>query len=48
MSDDRAKDAIFVTGAAGLIGNAVRTKLEAMGRSVVPIDRVGHVEDGKK
>jgi nucleoside-diphosphate-sugar epimerase len=48
MSDDTTKGAVLVTGAAGLIGNAVRTKLEAMGRSVVPIDRVDYVEDGKQ
>jgi UDP-glucuronate 4-epimerase len=39
--------AVLVTGAAGLIGNAVRAKLEASGRSVVPIDLVGRTEEGK-
>jgi UDP-glucuronate 4-epimerase len=37
----------MVTGAAGLIGNAVRAKLEASGRSVVPIDLVSRTEEGR-
>jgi UDP-glucuronate 4-epimerase len=36
-----------VTGAAGLIGNAVRTKLEASGWTVVPLDLVDASRDGK-
>lgn len=38
---------VLVTGAAGLIGNAVRTALEAAGRTVIPIDRVTRTEEGK-
>lgn len=38
--------AVLVTGAFGLVGNAVRTQLEAAGRRVVPIDIVARTEDG--
>lgn len=39
---------ILVTGAAGLLGNAVRTKLETEGRQVLPIDRVAATEEGRE
>jgi UDP-glucuronate 4-epimerase len=45
--DEKNEGAVLVTGAAGLIGNAVRTKLEASGRSVIPIDLVDHTDEGK-
>lgn len=41
-------ECVLVTGAAGLVGNAVRTRLENAGRSVVAIDRMGGVIDGRK
>jgi UDP-glucuronate 4-epimerase len=47
MSERKREGAILVTGAAGLIGNAVRARLEASGRSVVPIDLLGRTEEGK-
>ena len=47
MKGDMAAAAVMVTGAAGLIGNAVRTKLESSGRIVVPIDLIGSTEEGK-
>lgn len=40
--------AILVTGANGLIGNAVRSLLEASGRSVVPLDRVSRTDEGRE
>ncbi|MDH6261793.1 NAD(P)-dependent oxidoreductase [Bradyrhizobium sp. BR13661] len=39
---------IIVTGANGLIGNAVRSLLEASGRSVVALDRVSRTDEGKE
>ena len=47
MKGDMAATAVMVTGAAGLIGNAVRAKLESAGRIVVPIDLIGSTEEGK-
>ena len=38
---------ILVTGAAGLIGNAVRVMLEADGRAVTPIDLNASTEEGR-
>jgi UDP-glucuronate 4-epimerase len=46
MSADKL-GVILVTGAAGLIGNAVRMRLEASGRAVVPLDIVNRSRDGK-
>lgn len=37
---------VLVTGAAGLIGNAVRVMLEADGRAVTPIDLTASTEEG--
>ncbi|WP_028933632.1 NAD-dependent epimerase/dehydratase family protein [Pseudonocardia spinosispora] len=37
---------VLVTGSAGLIGHAVRTRLEARGTSVVPVDRDARSVDG--
>lgn len=37
---------VLVTGGAGLIGNAVRRRLEAQGRKVVAIDLVERTRDG--
>jgi len=42
------KGPILVTGAAGLVGNAVRVLLEESGREVIPIDRVVATEEGRK
>ncbi|WP_315831898.1 NAD(P)-dependent oxidoreductase [Bradyrhizobium prioriisuperbiae] len=42
-----SNEAVLVTGANGLIGNAVRTMLEATGRKVLPLDRVSRTEEGK-
>ncbi|WP_414474738.1 NAD-dependent epimerase/dehydratase family protein [Microvirga sp. M2] len=42
-----SEPAVLVTGAAGLLGNAVRALLEADGRRVVPIDRVSMTEEGR-
>jgi len=39
--------AVLVTGAAGLVGNAVRRRLEAAGRPVVAVDRVAQSADGQ-
>src|SRR5919108_5688053 len=39
--------AILVTGAAGLIGNAVRVLLEADGRAVTPLDLNASTEEGR-
>jgi nucleoside-diphosphate-sugar epimerase len=39
--------AVLVTGAAGLVGNVVRQKLEKQGRAVVAIDRVDRSADGQ-
>lgn len=39
--------AVLVTGAAGLVGNAVRVMLEEAGREVVPIDRVAATDEGR-
>lgn len=38
---------ILVTGAAGLLGNAVRVLLETGGQRVLPIDRVPQTEEGR-
>ena len=38
---------VLVTGAAGLVGNAVRAKLEKAGRPVVAIDRIGGKVEGR-
>ncbi|MGH6929825.1 MAG: NAD-dependent epimerase/dehydratase family protein, partial [Dongiaceae bacterium] len=38
---------VLVTGAAGLIGNAVRVMLEADGRAVTPIDLNASTEEGR-
>jgi UDP-glucuronate 4-epimerase len=38
---------ILVTGAAGLLGHAVRVLLEANGQRVLPIDRVAQTEEGR-
>ncbi|WP_445504364.1 NAD-dependent epimerase/dehydratase family protein [Microvirga sp. G4-2] len=38
---------ILVTGAAGLLGHAVRVLLEANGQRVLPIDRVAQTEEGQ-
>ncbi|UEM07652.1 NAD(P)-dependent oxidoreductase (plasmid) [Skermanella rosea] len=43
MSDEST---ILVTGAAGLIGNAVRILLEGRGSRVLPVDRVSATSDG--
>jgi nucleoside-diphosphate-sugar epimerase len=40
-------DTILVTGAAGLLGNAVRVMLERAGRDVTAIDRVSETEEGR-
>lgn len=37
---------ILVTGAAGLIGNAVRLALERAGRNVIAVDRMAKTDDG--
>lgn len=47
MNDNMSKKPVMVTGAAGLIGNAVRTKLETSGRTVIPIDLVSSTDEGK-
>jgi UDP-glucuronate 4-epimerase len=39
---------ILVTGAAGLLGNAVRILLETSGQWVLPIDRVPQTEEGRQ
>jgi UDP-glucuronate 4-epimerase len=39
--------AVLVTGAAGLVGNVVRQKLEKRGRTVVAIDRTDRSADGQ-
>lgn len=39
--------AVLVTGAAGLVGNAVRAMLEQSGRDVIPIDRVAATGEGR-
>jgi nucleoside-diphosphate-sugar epimerase len=39
---------VLVTGAAGLIGNAVRQQLEKRGDWVLAVDRVCQTEEGKK
>jgi nucleoside-diphosphate-sugar epimerase len=38
---------ILVTGAAGLLGNAVRNLLETSGQRVLPIDRIPRTEEGR-
>ena len=43
-----ADGCVLVTGAAGLVGNAVRVRLDDQGRKVVAIDRIGTVVDGRK
>jgi UDP-glucuronate 4-epimerase len=40
--------AVLVTGAAGLLGNAVRVLLEERGTPVIPIDRVERTEEGRE
>ncbi len=47
MSEEKRDSVVLITGAAGLIGNAVRIRLEASGRSVIPIDLVSRTRDGK-
>jgi UDP-glucuronate 4-epimerase len=47
MRGDERRGTVLVTGAAGLIGNAVRTTLEASGWSVVPVDVVDSTREGK-
>lgn len=42
-----AEAVTMVTGAAGLIGNMVRVRLEEAGVTVLPIDRVGQTEEGR-
>jgi nucleoside-diphosphate-sugar epimerase len=42
------RGAILVTGAAGLVGNAVRVRLEESGTPVLPIDRVPQTEEGRE
>ena len=39
---------ILVTGASGLLGNAVRVLLESGGRKVLPIDRTPGAVDGRE
>lgn len=39
--------AVLVTGAAGLVGNAVRVALEQSGREVIPVDRIAATEEGR-
>lgn len=39
--------AILVTGAAGLIGNAVRVRLETAGRQVIALDQARQTEEGR-
>lgn len=39
---------VLITGAAGLIGNAVRCKLEDRGTSVIAIDRMATTVDGRE
>lgn len=39
--------AVLVTGAAGLVGNAVRILLEKSGREVIAVDRVAATEEGR-
>lgn len=41
-------ECILITGAAGLVGNAVRVMLEGSGRNVVAVDRIGTVIDGRE
>lgn len=43
-----AQKSVLVTGAIGLIGNAVRRKLENRGTDVIAIDRIGTVVDGRE
>jgi UDP-glucuronate 4-epimerase len=47
MGADKRRGVVLVTGAAGLIGNAVRSKLEVSGWTVVPLDLVDRSRDGK-
>jgi UDP-glucuronate 4-epimerase len=46
MRRNTGEGSILVTGAAGLIGNAVRGMLESEGRKVMPIDRIERTEEG--
>ncbi|TKB18630.1 MAG: NAD(P)-dependent oxidoreductase [Mesorhizobium sp.] len=39
--------AVLVTGAAGLVGNAVRVMLDQAGRDVIPVDRIAATEEGR-
>lgn len=39
---------ILVTGAAGLIGNAVRIQLEERGDRVIAVDRISRTEEGRQ
>ena len=43
-----SNDHVLVTGATGLIGNAVRRRLEDRGTSVIAIDRVATSVSGRK
>jgi UDP-glucuronate 4-epimerase len=42
-----SEDYVMVTGANGLIGNAVRCLLEQTNRKVLPLDRTSRTEDGR-
>lgn len=42
------KGVVLVTGAAGLLGNAVRVLLEEAGREVLAIDRIAAAVEGRK
>lgn len=43
-----AQKSVLVTGAIGLIGNAVRRKLENRGTTVIAVDRIGTIVDGRE
>lgn len=43
-----SENPVLITGAAGLIGNAVRRKLEDRGTSVIAIDRMAATIDGRE
>jgi UDP-glucuronate 4-epimerase len=47
MRGEGERGAVLVTGAAGLIGNAVRKRLEASKQLVVPVDIVASTREGK-
>lgn len=42
-----SSEAVLVTGAAGLVGSALRSRLERRGTPVVPIDREPRAKDGR-